>query len=350
MSIFEKVLGISVVIIVCIAACIGILIAFKLMINWLSSGNNPLKKYHRNPKGTTLSQAEQRALNVGAILAEANIEFCDSLQTNKRNAIAIRSLKQTMVEWWGINSGEDAMKTLEQLKNEGHRQIFNVILSNASETIVPKPSFEVFRLSYDQAGLSIIDEEISKEYNHEAMLVEKHIDVLHAINAEASEKEIDHLIDKYKELFDGDETTFSLCIQIYETVLNKYNAYVMYANNLQQTLEKLRHYGIVDENTAFDQINPAAWDMGRMVNVARWCYTCGYIEESKAWEYIFLAEKESSSCYTDWEDFSKAYLIGRALWGGENERLDVTINNVEGLLKDQDSPWHQMPLRVLSVL
>ena len=291
MNTFKEIFDLSVIIIEVLVAVAAIIIVLRRK----AKGN----KYHRNPIGFKLSRAKQRAVNFGAILTEMNHEFCDSLRAVTFGAM--QSPKRSLKEWWGISSKADAEEALESLKNIGHRQMFNVILLNAEESLSREPSFEDFLTAYKRSGLPIIDEEISKQYGRESSLSEMYINT-------------------------------------------KYNAYVKYANNLRQTLDKLRSRGFAGELKELSRINAAAWDMGRMVNVAKWCYTCGYITEDKAWEYIFFAEKESLH-YTDWAAFSNAYLVGRALWGGDNELLDVAMNVVDGLLKDKESPWKQMALR-----
>jgi hypothetical protein len=341
MSLFEQILGITVVIIVCAAFLIIMLIAIRLVTNWQMAGNNPLKKYHRNKDGAKLSQTEQRAINVGAILTEFNHEYCDSLQSVKQSAT--KHLKRTLAAGWGIDSAEKAEKALERLKSKTQSRMFSLILSDAAKSQEGEPSFEEFLLLCGRADLPIIDAEIVKEYDREAELAEKHIDKLHALHIAASEEERNRLIEKDKALF-GDADTYRLCIQIYRTVSNKYNDYLRHSKNLKKTWEILRKHGFVGERSELTRIDPTAWDMGRMVNVARWSYTCGYLPESKAWEFIFLAEKESSACYVDWAAFSNAYIIGRALWGNEDDQLDIMISAAKGLLSDEASPWKSMPL------
>ena len=98
----------------------------------------------------------------------------------------------------------------------------------------------------------------------------------------------------------------------------------------------LIEFDIVSEKTDLNDITTLAWDMGRLVNVARWCFDLGYISEDEAWKYIETAYKEVQTAYSSWHEFAAGYLIGRALWS-EMERDVVRI--VAGLLKDADSPW-----------
>ena len=315
--------------------------AVKLFTKGLVTCNNPLKKYHQNPENAIISQDKQRALNIGAILTETNNEFYDSLQAAKHGAAGYQ--KALLSKWWGISSPESAPAILEWLKNKGHRRIFGIILENQATTIDREPSFKDFRLACEQADLPVIDENTREKYVREVGLVENHLDILHSIHTRMPDDEIDRLIKEQKIMF-YDVETFEFCIKIYRAVSKKYNKYAKYAANLRQSLQKLQKYGFADTDAGFYRINPAAWDMGRLVNVARWCFGSGYITENQAWEYIFYAEKESSNCYTNWASFGNAYVICRALWGGESDLLENTVLAADGLLKDENSPWKLTPL------
>lgn len=336
MSIFVKIIGIAAVLIVLAAFLYGVNILFGLWKKWYIKGVNPLKKFHRNPQGGALTPAEQQALNVGAILAEYNHDFYDSLQTSKPSVK--KTIENILSEWWEINSPEDAVKTLENLKNYRHSQIFNSILEDAATLLSPTHQFENLRQVYYHAGFTVLDREIQAEYANEISLLGKHIETL--FNAK-SEEEMPKIRD---ELFGGEET-FNICMQIYNMMFNKYNDYVGYINNLKQTLPELKKNGYADNISKLTRINTTAWDMGRMVNVARYSYDCGYITASQAWEYIFHAHEASASCYTDWASFGKAYIIGRAMWGGEGLSLSVMMDTVKELLKNAKSPWMLAPLK-----
>ncbi|MCL2767013.1 MAG: DUF1266 domain-containing protein, partial [Peptococcaceae bacterium] len=283
----------------------GAIVVLKQFAKRMVTGNNPLKKYHLNQESATLSRAEQQALNVGVILAEMNNEYINSLKVAKHNAVEYQ--KGLLSKWWGIGSPEEAEKILEWLKNKGHRKIFSVILKNSSAALEREPSFKDFRLACEEAGLSLIEKKTQEKYERAVGLVGKYLDVLYSIHTKMPDKEIDNLIEENNMIF-YDIETFKICIKIYRTVSVKYNEYIKYIRNLRQSLGKLRYRGFADEEAGFRRINPAAWDMGRLVNVARWCYGCGYITESKAWEYIFFAEKESTDCYTNWASFGNAYM------------------------------------------
>ena len=335
MSNIEKVIGIAVLIVVLVVACIGILTLGSIVSKWKQKKINPMAKFPRNPKGGTLSLDEQRAINVGAVLSEVNRDFCDSLETSKTSAK--KTIADILARDWKIRSSQDAREVLENLKDYGNRQIFGIILKDAPKVLAPEHTFDSFQQVYNQTGLSILDKSILEEYADEAALLEKHMDVL--FNASSFEE-----VEQHKALF-GDEETFVICMQIYQMLTGRCTAYVNYINNLKQTMPELRKRGFVGDRSELANLNIAAWDMGRMVNVARYCFDCGYIPESTAWKYIFLAEKKSAVCYRDWSDFGKAYVIGRAMWGGENLNQSVTMDTVQKLQKDAKSPWLLVPLK-----
>jgi len=335
MGILVKVAGIAAVIIVCGAFLYAVSILSAIFRKWMTKGVNPLNKFHKNPKGGTLTPAEQLALNVGAILAEFNHDFYDSLETSKPGVKKV--IENILAEWWEINSSEDAIKTLENLKKNGHRQIFNSILEDAATLLSPTYQFENRQQVYDHVGFKVLDREIQEEYADAITLLGRHIDKL--FNA-SSEEEVTQI----RELFGNDEM-FSICVQIYNMLADKYDGYVRYINNLKQTLPELNKHGYAGNISEFMRVDATAWDMGRLVNVARYSYDCGYITASQAWEYVFHAQKISASCYADWASFGKAYIIGRAMWGGEGLSLSVMMDTVKKLLKNAKSPWMLAPLK-----
>lgn len=338
MSTMEKVIGIAVIIIIAFVFLVVMIVGLQFLLRWRQKGINPMKKFPRNPKGGMLSNTQQRALNVGAILAETNSDFCDSLQTSK--AVAKRTIGNILKQDWEINSAEDAIKRLEDLKYNGHRHIFNNIFKNASVLPLAGEHSSVNpRKIYEQTGFSLLDKRLLMEYENEAAIAEKHIDLIDKlINAPSFED-----IKKYQALF-GDEKTFSICIQLFYHFYEQCCVYTRSIVNLEQTLTDLQKNEILGNRSELESLDATAWDMGRMVNVARYSYDCGYICESQAWEYIFFAEQESSSCYADWAAFGKAYVICRAIWGGNEMNLYATMRNLKSLKEDKNSPWMLAPL------
>jgi len=299
--------------------------------------------FPKSQKGESLTQDEQRALNVGAILAGTRSEVCDCLATAKTSNIR----KKLLNDWWGVTSPETAVETLERLKNQGHRERFGIILNNASEILDKIAKNELIRQDfiqiYQRAELGLIDERISENYPREVELFDKHFHILDEYYNEPEEEKRSQLFEQHISLFDDGET-FSNCMGIYCTIIGKYEEFTTHTYNLLKNLEEIHKQGLIAACEDLERINPAAWDMGRMVNVARWCYDCRYISKEQAWEYIFSAHKECALLYADWEEFGKAYVIGRALWNADG-MLDVHIDMYKKLLIDPKSPWRLVTLK-----
>ncbi|WP_322609841.1 DUF1266 domain-containing protein [Pontiella agarivorans] len=54
-----------------------------------------------------------------------------------------------------------------------------------------------------------------------------------------------------------------------------------------------------------------AWDIGRVVSLARWGVLCGYLQEEEAWNWIMEAAQQLQQRYSSWEEFATNYLLGR---------------------------------------
>jgi len=293
--------------------------------------------YRYNSKAA-LSRERQRAMSVGAILLQSNNDFHNSLESGE--AASLKERKQSLVDWWGVSSPAEAIDTLDWLKNEGHRKHFDIVLKTYQHDL----SLEDFMRMREEASISLFDDNISKAHPEAADLVKKHIGILSSIIYASSDEEADSLIEKHKSLF-GDDEMLNLCFSIFVPMTYKFHDYAKHRNNLQQTLPKLLSRGFVTSEAELKRIDVTVWDMGRMVNVARWCYDSGYITESMAWEYIFAAYKESARCYADWAAFGKAYTVGRVIWIGDNERQDAMMDIVRDLLEHEQSPWRQILLK-----
>ena len=132
-------------------------------------------------------------------------------------------------------------------------------------------------------------------------------------------------------------TNRQIALDVLESLVNTGHRLSLDARlNREPFRADLVEFDIVSEKEDLNGITTLAWDMGRLVNVARWCFDLGYISEDEAWKYMETVYQEVQPVYASWREFAAGYLIGRALWS-EMERDVVRI--VAGLLKDADSPW-----------
>lgn len=86
-----------------------------------------------------------------------------------------------------------------------------------------------------------------------------------------------------------------------------------------------------------------AWDFVRLVNVARWSYTAGYISEDEAWRYMLLAGQKLQSEYSSWKQLADHYILGRTYWNHnvDHPELQSSINYL--LSKNSESLWNKYP-------
>lgn len=117
-----------------------------------------------------------------------------------------------------------------------------------------------------------------------------------------------------------------------------------YLDNLDAAFKTLQEEGVVGSRDAL-RGTTLAWDLGRLVVVARSCHTAGYIAEPEAWSLIQRAHAEAARSFADWRDFGRSFLVGRALWGGDDLALPGLCSISKGLLEDAESPWRSAPLR-----
>ncbi len=97
------------------------------------------------------------------------------------------------------------------------------------------------------------------------------------------------------------------------------------------------------ENKVIDKIEDTkkygvdGWDYGRLSFIARLCYEKDLISKAGLKHYLQEALSGTKAHYRNWEDFSKAYIIGRALWGGSHNAGMIAI--AKDLLTNKKSPW-----------
>ena len=101
----------------------------------------------------------------------------------------------------------------------------------------------------------------------------------------------------------------------------------------------LRHIG------RFKNGDLVAWDFARLINMARWGFTAGYLPEAEAWEAIMLAARRLAREYASWEELSENYLLGFSYWRDGADPDDLLRDAATWLMTDPESPWRQIPWR-----
>ena len=64
-----------------------------------------------------------------------------------------------------------------------------------------------------------------------------------------------------------------------------------------------------------------AWDVCRLVSLAKWCYWLQYISEAEMWKYLNEGAVKASSLGKDWNDYTVSFLMGRAIYGFGTEDI-----------------------------
>jgi hypothetical protein len=87
-----------------------------------------------------------------------------------------------------------------------------------------------------------------------------------------------------------------------------------------------------------------AWDLGRLINICRWCFDVGWLSEDECWRHILPAAHALQREYDSWSELSTAYVMGFVLWKGGDAGLEYGVlkDDRKLLLSDPRSPWRQL--------
>jgi|GEM_PF-3860270 hypothetical protein len=88
-----------------------------------------------------------------------------------------------------------------------------------------------------------------------------------------------------------------------------------------------------------------AWDLCRMVYLARCGYLVGYLNEDEAWSWIRQAGDQLRDHYRSWRDLGEQYVVGRLYWGGEAQ-VDTMYLGGHGAVEQLLAPggaWNLAP-------
>ncbi|MNF76071.1 hypothetical protein D3C84_581690 [compost metagenome] len=246
------------------------------------------------------SQIEQRALKAGLINSEQIMAYCDSCTTG----LTRNSLTDGLGSNWDIRSPQEAAETLESLIQYGHRFFYDIV-------------FRVYREGASEDGRHEVLEALvaSGRYGHPETVWER-------IAAEESSEEKDLVFSALERAMDMLENLRSA----FRLLKDKVNG---------QYLPKDYSVGVL------------AWDLGRLVTVARMSLDCEYIEQHELNRILAHVDSVLRSNFSSWPQFAKSYIIGRACWSGQNMMLGGIIGIAEDLMTDKNSPWVLSPLRVV---
>jgi len=82
-----------------------------------------------------------------------------------------------------------------------------------------------------------------------------------------------------------------------------------------------------------------AWDMARLVHVARSARHARFLDESEGWTYVLAAGAQVYGAFRGWDDFGPAFLRGRLAWAAA---VDAKVEGaVQRLLAEPESTWNR---------
>ena len=84
-----------------------------------------------------------------------------------------------------------------------------------------------------------------------------------------------------------------------------------------------------------------AWDLVRVVNLGRWAYLCGYVNEDEMWQIMQVAADTALGHFSSWEEYGASFVMGRGVWHGDPEDSETAYEIVSLLLEDDESPWKE---------
>lgn len=84
-----------------------------------------------------------------------------------------------------------------------------------------------------------------------------------------------------------------------------------------------------------------AWDLVRLVNLGRWAYLCGYVNEDEMWQIMQIAADTALENFSSWEEYGLSFIMGRGVWHGDPDDSETAYDIVNLLLNDDKSPWKQ---------
>jgi hypothetical protein len=97
----------------------------------------------------------------------------------------------------------------------------------------------------------------------------------------------------------------------------------------------------VDQAGAAEPPDLLAWDVARLVHVARRCRHAGFLGDAEAWQHVLGAGRLARPAFRDWDGYGTAFLRGREVWAGGP---DVTVVAAVGkLVHDETSMWRTTP-------
>lgn len=120
--------------------------------------------------------------------------------------------------------------------------------------------------------------------------------------------------------------------------------YLLLLDKVSEVLIKNKVATDEQEMREIFQKGSIAWDLGRIVYIARASYTCGYITAQQAWQTIDAVLPQVKKHFADWKAFGQSYMLGRAIWSHDDAGIEGLFMIYTDVIKEEASPWLKYPL------
>lgn len=89
---------------------------------------------------------------------------------------------------------------------------------------------------------------------------------------------------------------------------------------------------------------PLAWDYARVVNITRWGFAAGFVDEPTGWTLLEAVVAPVGNTYGSWGSFGRDYLLGRTAWRGKRDPdMEQTVLSLWAPSLRLLSPWQLVP-------
>ncbi|KDN11418.1 hypothetical protein BGI40_08925 [Snodgrassella communis] len=134
---------------------------------------------------------------------------------------------------------------------------------------------------------------------------------------------------------------------INDQVPEDYREIIMsYCASLNQASSMLIENKVAENQDELHQIllrGSIAWDLGRLVYIARASYVAGYIDKDQAWQSINSVLPTVKQYFANWKEFGQSYMLGRAV--SRPDDVDYGLFGIYSLCTtSEESPWLKYPL------
>lgn len=100
------------------------------------------------------------------------------------------------------------------------------------------------------------------------------------------------------------------------------------APELSKIQEKIASKIKLDLNIVANVKSTYAWDLGRAIPLAKWCYWCGYITENEMWQYMSYVAQTAQRKGTDWTEYTVSFLLGRTISGFDLDDVSIEAKQI----------------------